>query len=96
MNDSLGIGHGMKRRALYDLHSHTTASDGELPPRELVRLAKREGLRALAITDHDTVEALAEAEAEARELGVELVPGVEVSASFGSVYRLTPVPCSTA
>lgn len=75
----------MMDRALYDLHSHTTASDGKLAPRELVRLAKTVGLRALAITDHDTLEGLPEAMEEARELGVELVPGVEVSASFGSV-----------
>lgn len=75
----------MRQRALYDLHSHTTASDGKLRPRELVRLAGRSGLRALAITDHDTVDALAEAEAEAEALGLEIVPGVEVSASFGTV-----------
>jgi predicted metal-dependent phosphoesterase TrpH len=75
----------MHQRALYDLHSHTTASDGKLRPRELVRLAEREGLRALAITDHDTVDALDEATEEARSVGLELVPGVEVSASFGSV-----------
>ena len=73
----------MTAKALYDLHSHTTASDGKLSPRELVQLARREGLRALAITDHDTVEALSEADEEARGLGLELVPGVEVSASFG-------------
>jgi predicted metal-dependent phosphoesterase TrpH len=75
----------MRQRPIYDLHSHTTASDGKLRPRDLVRLAKRDGLRALAITDHDTVEAISEAEDEARDLGLELVPGVEVSASFGPV-----------
>lgn len=70
-------------RPLYDLHSHTTASDGKLPPRELVRLATEQGLTALAVTDHDTVDGLAEAEAEAEALGLEIVPGIEVSANFG-------------
>ena len=50
---------------IFDLHSHTTASDGKLSPRELVRLAKSQGLSALAITDHDTVAAIPEAMDEA-------------------------------
>jgi predicted metal-dependent phosphoesterase TrpH len=73
----------METRALYDLHLHTTASDGKLAPRELVRAAKSSGLRAFAITDHDTVEGIPEATEEAAALGIELVPGVEVSANFG-------------
>jgi predicted metal-dependent phosphoesterase TrpH len=73
----------METRALYDLHLHTTASDGKLPPRELVRAAKSSGLRAFAITDHDTVEGIPDAKEEASALGLELVPGVEVSANFG-------------
>ncbi len=73
----------MKTRALYDLHLHTTASDGTLAPRELVRAAKASGLRAFAVTDHDTVEGIPEATEEASALGIELVPGVEVSANFG-------------
>ena len=73
----------METRALYDLHLHTTASDGKLPPRELVRAAKSSGLRAFAITDHDTVEGIPDAKEEASALGIELVPGVEVSANFG-------------
>ncbi|HSF18557.1 MAG TPA: PHP domain-containing protein [Vicinamibacteria bacterium] len=72
-------------KALYDLHSHTTASDGTLSPSELMRLAKTAGLRAIAVTDHDTVDGLSEAEVEAKTLGVELIPGVEVSATFGDV-----------
>lgn len=75
----------MTTRALYDLHSHTTASDGTLSPTELVRLAKDEGLRALAVTDHDTLDGIEEARTEADVLGIEIVPGVEVSASFGDV-----------
>lgn len=64
---------------LIDLHTHTTASDGSLTPRELVAAARRAGLRAVAVTDHDTVDGLAEALAAGRELGVEVVPGVEIS-----------------
>ncbi len=75
----------MKPTALYDLHLHTTASDGTLSPRELVRAAKSGGLRAFAITDHDTVDGIPEALEEADALGVELVPGVELSANFGDV-----------
>jgi predicted metal-dependent phosphoesterase TrpH len=73
----------METRAVYDLHLHTTASDGTLPPRELVRAAKSSGLRAFAVTDHDTVEGIPEAMEEAAALGIELVSGVEVSANFG-------------
>lgn len=73
----------METRALYDLHLHTTASDGKLTPRELVRAAKSSRLRAFAVTDHDTVEGIPEAMEEASALGIELIPGVEVSANFG-------------
>ena len=73
----------METRALYDLHLHTTASDGKLTPRELVRAARFSGLRAFAVTDHDTVEGIPEAMEEAAALGIELIPGVEVSANFG-------------
>lgn len=75
----------MTNPGFYDLHAHTTASDGTLSPTELVRLAKAHGLRALALTDHDTVAGVAEALAEAEAVGIELVPGVEVSANFGKV-----------
>lgn len=67
---------------MIDLHTHSTASDGTYSPAELVRLAKEVGLSALALTDHDTVEGLKEALAEARELGMTFVPGVEISVKF--------------
>jgi len=67
---------------MIDLHTHSTASDGTYSPAELVRLAVREGLKALALTDHDTVEGLAEAEAEAERQGLAFVPGVEISVRF--------------
>lgn len=62
-----------------DLHIHTTASDGLFPPDEVVRIAKEAGLRAIAITDHDTVGGVAHARAAAANFGIELVPGVEIS-----------------
>ncbi|MFQ5789594.1 MAG: PHP domain-containing protein [Acidobacteriota bacterium] len=68
-------------RPRYDLHTHTTASDGRLSPRELVREAQRSQLRALAITDHDTVEGIDEAWREAETVGLDLISGIEVSAN---------------
>ncbi|RIL08555.1 PHP domain-containing protein [bacterium] len=62
-----------------DLHAHTTASDGSLAPRELVALAAAHGVTHLAVTDHDTTAGLAEAAAAAQDLGITLVPGIELS-----------------
>ena len=62
-----------------DLHAHTTVSDGTLSPTQLVELAAREGLAALAVTDHDHVGALAEARRAGARLGVEIVAGIELS-----------------
>ena len=62
-----------------DLHLHSTASDGTLSPGALVRRAAEEGFTALALTDHDTVAGIAEAQAAAREAGIRLIPGVELS-----------------
>jgi predicted metal-dependent phosphoesterase TrpH len=63
-----------------DLHTHSSCSDGTLPPAEVIRLAAGIGLEVVALTDHDTTEGLAEAEAAGAELGVEVVPGIELSA----------------
>jgi predicted metal-dependent phosphoesterase TrpH len=68
-----------------DLHMHSTASDGSRPPGDVVREAKRVGLCAIALTDHDTLDGLAEAEMVGRELGVRIVRGVELSAVEGDV-----------
>ena len=63
-----------------DLHSHTTASDGTLAPRELVQLAARHGVRVLAVTDHDSTSGVREAIDEARSLAsLEIVPGLEIN-----------------
>lgn len=63
-----------------DLHAHTTASDGTCAPAELVSRAVELGLEVLAITDHDSVGGLASAIEAARDTGLALVPGVELSA----------------
>jgi predicted metal-dependent phosphoesterase TrpH len=68
--------------AIYDLHAHSRASDGELTPAELVKLAWQQGVDVLALTDHDTVTGLAEARAEARRLGIGFVPGIEISVTW--------------
>ncbi|MDO9084436.1 MAG: PHP domain-containing protein [Humidesulfovibrio sp.] len=68
-----------------DLHTHSSASDGSLTPAELMRAAKEAGLSAIALTDHDTLDGLPEASAEAQQLGLELVPGCELSLEFGGL-----------
>ena len=66
--------------ALVDLHLHTTASDGRLTPTELVTLAAGEGLKTIAVTDHDSTEGLQEAfEAAASFPGLRIIPGIELS-----------------
>src|SRR5438094_6056904 len=65
-----------------DLHCHSTASDGTLPPREVVRLAKQSNLSALAWTDHDTVAGCADAADEANKIGIDFLCGIEISAEY--------------
>ncbi|MFP5263166.1 MAG: PHP domain-containing protein [Blastocatellia bacterium] len=65
-----------------DLHAHTSYSDGSATPSQLVALAHSLGARAVAITDHDTVDGLPEGRAAADELGVEFVNGIEISADY--------------
>lgn len=62
-----------------DLHLHSTESDGRLSPPELVELAYRRGVRRLALTDHDTTSGLPAALEAGRRLGVEVIPGIELS-----------------
>jgi predicted metal-dependent phosphoesterase TrpH len=65
-----------------DLHCHSTASDGTLPPAQVVRLAGESGLSALALTDHDTVGGIAEAQAQALRIGLDFLAGIEISAEY--------------
>ncbi|MEE7627903.1 PHP domain-containing protein [Methylobacter sp. Wu8] len=66
----------------YDLHSHSNASDGALSPTELVQRAHEHGVTSLALTDHDTVVGLSEAQVAATAAGIELIPGIELSTSW--------------
>jgi len=72
MSDETGI----------DLHTHSHCSDGSLAPGALVERAAAAGVRMLALTDHDTLTGLAEAHTTAARVGIRLVPGVEISASW--------------
>lgn len=63
----------------YDLHLHTTASDGTWTPSELVAAAKKHKLKGIAVTDHDTVSGIREAQINGKKLGVTVIPGVELS-----------------
>lgn len=67
----------------FDLHMHTTASDGEYTPQELVQKAKGEKLQTIAVTDHDTLAGIAEATAEGKRLGMSVISGVELSTKEG-------------
>ncbi|MBI4388269.1 MAG: PHP domain-containing protein, partial [Candidatus Omnitrophica bacterium] len=71
---------GMRRRI--DLHMHTTHSDGTLTPTELVARARSKELSCIALTDHDTVSGIKEAQRAGNEHDVEVIPGVEISVIF--------------
>jgi len=72
----------MTATELYDLHCHSTASDGALSPAELVQRARLQGVTALALTDHDTTAGLAEARAAAAETGIRFIDGIELSTTW--------------
>jgi predicted metal-dependent phosphoesterase TrpH len=67
----------------FDLHNHSTCSDGLLSPTQLIELAARTGTDSIALTDHDNVDGLAEARQAARRVGIGFVNGVEISVSWG-------------
>lgn len=67
-----------------DLHVHSDRSDGAYPPAEVARIAREAGLDAIALTDHDTTEGLAEARAAGETLGLEVLTGCEVSARYAN------------
>ena len=65
-----------------DLHVHSTHSDGARTVKEIAAIAKRDGIVAIALTDHDTFGGVAEAELEFKRQGIEFVPGVELSTGY--------------
>ena len=67
---------------LYDLHCHSTASDGALSPADLIKRAAEKGVTTLALTDHDTTAGLAEARNSANDLNLTLINGIEISAQW--------------
>ena len=65
-----------------DLHTHSTASDGRYSPSEVVKKAFERGVKYLALTDHDTVSGIEEANAEEEKLDIHFIPGVELSTTY--------------
>ena len=65
-----------------DLHVHSTASDGTLTPSGLVKEAQKAGLSAFALTDHDTVDGIAECIRAGKESEIEVIPGIEISTRY--------------
>ncbi|MDX6606092.1 MAG: 3,5-nucleoside bisphosphate phosphatase [Solirubrobacterales bacterium] len=70
---------------MIDLQSHSTFSDGELPPAGVVAAAVEAGVTTLALTDHDAIDGVAEAGEAAKEAGIVLVPATEISCVHGSI-----------
>jgi len=75
---------------MIDLHTHSTASDGKFTPAELIRHASEVEIEVIARTDHDTLSGLEEASLEASRVGMEFIPGIEISAVFspGTMHML--------
>ena len=74
---------------MIDLHMHSTASDGQYEPVWLMEKAKKAGLTAVALTDHDAVVGIAEAQAAAERLGLHFIPGIEISCKYsGELHML--------
>lgn len=72
----------MKKPGFVDLHSHSTASDGTDAPAAVIRLAAAAGLSAISLTDHDTIGGLDAAAVEAVNVGIDFLPGIEISCSY--------------
>lgn len=67
---------------MIDLHVHTTASDGQYTPTEIIQKAVQKNLKAIAITDHDTIDGLEEAKQEAQKHDIAFIPGIELNINF--------------
>ena len=70
---------------MIDLQSHSTFSDGELPPAEVVAAAVDAGVTTMALTDHDGIDGVAEAAEAAADAGIALIPATEISCVHGSL-----------
>ena len=70
-----------------DLHVHTNISDGSETPAETVKYARSLGLRAIAVTDHDSINGVAEAQKAGKECGVEVVAGMELGCGWYEFCR---------
>lgn len=73
---------------IIDLHTHSIASDGSMSPAEIVRHAKEKGLAAIALTDHDTVDGVKDALEEGERIGIEVIPGIEISVAYKSEMHI--------
>ncbi|MDR1126583.1 MAG: PHP domain-containing protein [Treponema sp.] len=82
MTNHPSILHPLKGTPLVDLHTHSSASDGSLSPSQLIDEAVRREISAIALTDHDTIDGLAEASRTAQEQGVRFISGIEMSLSW--------------
>ena len=71
-----------------DLHLHSTASDGELTPEQVVERAKGKGIECIALSDHDTAAGVEQAQAAGRRLGVTVLPAIELSAAFAGELHI--------
>jgi predicted metal-dependent phosphoesterase TrpH len=74
--------HTTDSRGFADLHMHTKFSDGDLSVDELIRLSKKKGLRCISITDHDNLDSYNAALEPAKEVGIEIIPGIEISSVY--------------
>ncbi len=72
----------MKYNIYADLHNHTSASDGDFSPEELINIAGNSGISVVGVTDHDTTGGLERAVAQGEKTGIEVIPGVEISVRF--------------
>ncbi len=70
--------------SLFDLHIHSTCSDGALTPTELIALAEKSRIQTISLTDHDTIEGLPEAFSQAKKNKIDIISGIELSASINS------------
>jgi predicted metal-dependent phosphoesterase TrpH len=69
---------------MIDLHTHSNASDGDLSPALLIQEAVKRGIRAIALTDHDTIKGLESARTAAAEAGIRFIPGIEINIDWGT------------